>query len=278
MTRQRISRYMAKICLSILAAFAAFFAPQSFAEDEAQGSDDPQAQEEAKPESSEKKLEDLPLQLSVTLDEFERRWDPLNMGAFVNGTRCFNGAMLLSYGDDEFEAEEAWEDTAKGTYRMKGTLNGLKVERRIMVDKKLGAARCLDIFHNTSDDDLHAALKYSVGLFYEAANFYTTRGRELGAQLGARDFGVAIEAPGDGDSPGVLLVLAHERSENKPSFIIAKDKKSLTFGHLLKVKAGQKVRAAALGSAEGFQRCADDLDEPFAPFYAGRQTGGSCSE
>ena len=191
--------------------------------------------------STEKKLEDLPLRLTAIADDAKHRWDPLNNGALVKGTGCFNGAMLLTHGDDEFEVEEVWEDTEKGTYRMKGTLAGMKVERRILVDRKLGAARYLDVFHNTGDDDRDLAFGYKIWMSFSAEKIYTSRGRDLTANLGARDFGVAIEAPEKAGHPGALIVVAHERSENKPKVIVSEDRESIVLDHSIKVKAGQKA-------------------------------------
>ena len=127
------------------------------------------------------------LRLTAVADEKNHRWDPLNNGALVKGTGCFNGAMLLTNGDEEFEVEEVWEDTTNATYRMKGTLSGMKVERRIMVDREIGAARYLDIFHNTTDEDLDMVFTYKIWMSFEAEKIYTSRGRELTANLGTRE-------------------------------------------------------------------------------------------
>ena len=62
-----------------------------------------------------------------------------------------------------------------------------------MIDREIGAARYLDIFHNTTDEDMDVTFSYKVWMSFAAENIYTSRGRELTANLGARDFGIAAE-------------------------------------------------------------------------------------
>ena len=224
---------------------------------------------EEKP-STEKKLEDLPLRLTAVADKKKHRWDPLNNGALVKGSGCFNGAMLLTNGDEEFEVEEVWEDTENATYRMKGTLGGLKVERRIMIDRELGAARYLDVFHNTSDEDQTMIFTYKIWMSFAAEKIYTSRGRELAGKLGSRDFGVAIEAPANAGHPGAMIVLAHERSEQKPAITISKDRESIEVDHSVKVKSGQKIALLNWLAQTDFQG-PDALDDAFAPIYRNRK-------
>jgi len=229
----------------------------------------PEVVEEQPQTPNEKKLEGLPFDLPPIEDEQGHRWDPLNCGALVKGSGGFNGVMLLVEGDSEFEATEVWQNEENSSYRMVGKLPNVGVERRLRVFKELGAARFVDVFHNSSNADITLNLTYRVWMSFEMRKIYTSRGRDFSGKLGMRDFGLAIEAPEGADVPGALLVVAQER-RLKPTIEVGEDGKSLSLNYTVYIKKGQK-RALMNWVAQKDITGAENIAEHFAPIYHGHR-------
>ena len=175
-------------------------------------------------------------------DKLGCRWDIAPDGTVADGTNdAYDGGLRLRVGGNGFGSFGSAKINAAGDEIEIGpwSQSGLNVWRRIRVDKEAATCRWIDIYQNTSPNEVTVALQYYSNMGDPTNATTTTSGK---ADLSDKDWGI-VTAAGTGESsrPAVAHVFATPAAKLRPTFRFERGNDNLYCDVSLKVPANGAV-------------------------------------
>ena len=223
-------------------------------ESEAEKKEDSAKKKEPAPPSEPglKTLDEIPSSFPKVSDAFNYEWSVQKNGSVDGSNSSMDDAMTLLIGDEVFDPERAEisekdesdkeeEDGGNGqrivlTNKLE---NGIKVTRHILINTDQGGMRYLDVFENTTDDEMTAKIGYTAKFPNQPGGIYSNTGKISNGELGAKDAGLALQAQDESGYPSVVMLFADEKSKVKPKVLIAKGNE-VQVAYSLPLKKGEK--------------------------------------
>ncbi len=131
-----------------------------------------------------------------------------------------NTAFGLNSNGNEFQPNGSAMVSKDGSLSvLQGEMLGLKVTRFIRVDQRLGIARWVDVFTNTTSTAITGQFGFQLQLNCQAAQVVSEAGTTVSTALGAKEGALILTKPSQYPSnwTDIILLLADPASKNKPT-------------------------------------------------------------
>ncbi len=183
-----------------------------------------------------------PITFTVLTDSLGFRWDVQANGMVTDGTNdCFDGGMVLQVNGQAFPTlpRVSAERIASGRgYMLGATLAGAKVTRRILLDRKRGALRYLEVFENPGKSRLKLGVVLYTTLGGGNRQVLTNTGKAFPGSLGRKFTGLL--ALSRDKRPSVMFLLAGSRSKCRPAVSVSGNR-GFVFTYMLDLEPGKTV-------------------------------------
>ena len=182
----------------------------------------------------------VPATFSAIQDQMGFRWDFAPNGKINDGTNdCFDGASTLHIGGAQFSSNRPKMTPDSGEYVLEKTKGDLTVTRRVLVDKKRGAARYLEVFENSGSEkqDLQVSLNTKLG--GSQMHFVTSTGKPFAGTLGRTDVGL-MALRGD-TRPCVMFLVVGRGAKVRPAVSVTNGNRSVAFSYAFTVPPKKTV-------------------------------------
>ncbi len=250
-THEPFQRLRGLIMPACVAVFVGVFFPALATADDT--TDPPEKTENKKAEGDEKSggsdgseettvevLEEVPSRFSIVHDQSESVWDLRGDGSVYRGTASvFSGAMQMVVGEGEFTASEGKKDDFESRFWLTEKRDSLTIRRDVKLDIERSGLRYLDTFSNGGDAEVELKIAYKTKFQEKPAAVFTNDGKEFDGKL-EKHAGLVMQAANDSERPGIVMVIACERSETRPEIGVVEDLE-YQIGYTLKVPAGKTV-------------------------------------
>jgi hypothetical protein len=209
---------------------------------------------------------------SAIQDQMGFRWDFAPNGQINDGTNdCFDGGPALHIGPAQFVSNRPMMVPGTGEYVLSKTKGNLKVTRRVLVDKKRGAVRYLEMFENTgtSRQDLTVSLNTRLG--GSQTQFMTSAGKPFTGKLGRSDQGL-MAVRGD-QRPAVMFLVTGRGAKVRPTVVVSNGNRNVSFKYSLKIPPKKTVSLLHF-VAQRNAVTPQAVPSVFKTFYRGRPIKG----
>jgi len=169
------------------------------------------------------------------------RWDIYANGQVNDGTNdAYDGGMNLQISGSSFSWSKAGRKSKDGREIEVGpwTRGSLRIWRRVYIDPKIGYARWIDIFENTTGAVQNVTLRYYSNMGSSSSMTYTTSGK---ANLTEKDWGIVTASSSGSSRPAVAHVFASRSSKIKPRFQWTRSSDNIYYHITLKIPAKKTV-------------------------------------
>ncbi|MBN1807624.1 MAG: hypothetical protein JW909_01050 [Planctomycetes bacterium] len=158
----------------------------------------------------------IPAQWSRPQDDMGQVWDIGSYGVVQNGqNNTFSGALRLSINGSNFSSSNSRMTKDGLEYVLFRKMNNVfGVTRRILIDKKRGAARFLEVIENQSDREQQVTLQLYTHFGQQPGGAFTTTGKDYtGGALDRKDVGLGMASSG---SHTALFIFTSPGAEIQP--------------------------------------------------------------
>ncbi len=170
------------------------------------------------------------------------RWDISSNGQVSDGTNdAYDGGMQLRLGGSTFSTGSSQGIRSKDGREVEigpWTRGSIRIWRRVYVDAKLGYARWIDIFENTSSSAQTIKVQYYSNLGGSISVTTTTTGKQ---DVSKQDWGLVTAGSGSSSRPAIAHIFTNKGSRMKPSVRLNRGQDDLYINYDLKVPAGKTV-------------------------------------
>lgn len=170
------------------------------------------------------------------------RWDISSNGQVSDGTNdAYDGGMQLRIGGSRFSASSSQGVQSKDGREIEigpWTQDSVRIWRRVYIDAKLGYARWIDIFENTSSSAQTIKVQYYSNLGGSIGTSTTTTGKQ---SVEKQDWGLVTADSSSSSRPATVHIFSNKGSRTKPSVRFNRGQDDLYVNFDLKLPAGKTV-------------------------------------
>ncbi len=189
------------------------------------------------------------------------------------GNSILSGAMMLIMGNDQFYCNQPMGTPDGKELFMTGQqpMMGLQVSRSIRFLEKEGGLRYLEMFTNTTANDVTATVELRQNFNGQVKGLVTNQGRPNNGTLEKDESGIAV-LPGGMNVSSYLFTLCGPRSTGKPR-IASQNQYQMSFFYTFTVPAGKtaSVLHTVTQGKLSVRPDAADLEKILRPFELSRQ-------
>ena len=174
-------------------------------------------------------------------DSHGYRWDIAGDGTVADGANdAYDGGLRLQVNGTAFRSQPTAKLSADGKEIEIGwRYNNLNISRRIFVNTKAAYCRWIDIFENTTGNEITLSLRYYSNMGETTSRTHTT---SAGANITAEDWGIVTAGSSSNSSrPAIVHVFATPNAKFKPTFSFSKTSDSLYCNASIKVPPNKAV-------------------------------------
>ncbi len=213
---------------------------------------------------------------SAIQDQMGFRWDFAPNGQINDGTNdCFDGGPALHIGPAQFVSNRPMMVPGTGEYVLSKTKGDLKVTRRILVDKKRGAARYLEVFENTGAGKQNLKVSLKTRLGGSQTQFMTSAGKPFAGKLARSDAGL-MAVRGD-QRPCVMFLVTGRGAKARPTVAVSNGNRNVSFTYSLAIPPKKTVTLLHF-VAQRNAVTPQAVPSVFKTFYRGRPIKGRVPE
>ncbi len=159
-------------------------------------------------------------------DSHGYRWDIAGDGSVADGSNdAYDGGLKLQVNGTAFPSQPTARLNADGKEIEIGwRYNNLNISRRIFVNTKAGYCRWIDIFENTTGNEITVSVRYYSNMGDSTSRTHTT---SAGANMTAEDWGIVTAGTPSSSRPAIVHVFAARGAKFKPTFSFSQNSDSL---------------------------------------------------
>ncbi|MBN2714008.1 MAG: hypothetical protein JXR97_16435 [Planctomycetes bacterium] len=218
----------------------------------------------------------VPANFNPVNDSLGYSWNLNNNGSIISGTNyAFSNAMQLQVNNNHFYSQQPQMLADGSEFILTGQVNGIMITRRIMIDKKAGTVRWVDVFENPTGAPMSMMVKYYSGFNGRYQSMVSDQGTNQPNTLSNKEEGFFVYQMPNNNRPSSLFWFGSAKSKLKPT-IMSSNQYDVQVDYNLSIPAG-KSAALIVGLAQrnaAMVPSGKQLDKLFKPFHSRKFTKG----